>query len=209
MLGLHIFENEQIRFSQHWKSYWFYNVYGFFKSLQIPSDKIYVHLDSWSDGYNIGPSTQFFINGKQIGNVVYTDSTLENQKPCKRKYKYLDVGIGLERLHDTVSVKKAIKKDLLLWDHLRSLIIAINDGILPSTRGTGYNLRKLCQSLMQKFLKDNSLEAEQELTELASQELSNINSELQLLTGQQYSDKVKTLLEILTYEKRRLLINKQ
>lgn len=62
-----------------------------------------------------------------------------------------DSGVGVERLEKEVKPLAAIYS---IGDHTRALLIALNDGVLPSNTGGGYNLRVLLRrsmDFMQKY----------------------------------------------------------
>ena len=113
-----------------------------------------------------GPTTEIYINGIEIWNIVfneyyqYPDKTL---KPLKQKG--VDTGMGLERLAMVVQNKRTIfETDLfepliqaiphsdvenetravrIIADHIRGSVFLISDGVLPSNIGAGYILRRL------------------------------------------------------------------
>jgi alanyl-tRNA synthetase len=150
MLSLHCFESFTQKFQEDWKKEFFNVILTYLvKELQIPLRNIYVHADSWTDNVNNGSSLEFFINGIEIGNCVFTEDYL---KEGPRPLKFLDVGIGGERLYELVSNRKVPYFKNKDSDYLRSLIVAFHDKIYPSKIGLGYNIRKINEYFLKKNL---------------------------------------------------------
>ena len=98
MLGIQVFnkpnnyvffKEECVEFNYRWLT----------EELKISPDDITFVEDIWAGGGNCGPSMEYFINGMEIGNMVFMqyktfhDGTLE-----ELPIKIIDVGIGLERI---------------------------------------------------------------------------------------------------------------
>lgn len=110
-----------------------------------------------------GPSTEIYVNGIEIWNIVF------NQYYCQKDKKLMplktpgiDTGMGLERLATVLQEKDNIfetdlfhplilhlPEDLdlrvkrIIADHVRAISFLIADGITPSNKDRGYVLRKL------------------------------------------------------------------
>lgn len=65
----------------------------------IDLDEVTLTADCWAGGGNLGPCVEYFINGLEVGNMVFMefkcfgDGSLE-----KLPVQVIDVGIGLERI---------------------------------------------------------------------------------------------------------------
>jgi len=102
-----------------------------------------------------GPTTEIYINGVEIWNIVFN----EFYKTRDGKYKPLEVrgidtGMGLERLLVQVQKKNNIyetdlfnnektKEERIVADHVKTSLFMILDGVRPSNTGGGYVLRRL------------------------------------------------------------------
>jgi len=102
-----------------------------------------------------GPTTEIYINGVEIWNIVFN----EFYKTGDGKYKPLEVkgidtGMGLERLLVQVQKKKNVyetdlfdnektKEERIVTDHVKTSLFMISDGVMPSNTGGGYVLRRL------------------------------------------------------------------
>jgi len=149
MLSLACFETQKKRFKLTWRTDWLIEILLFFNQvLGIPLKNIYLHLDSWSDGVLSGLSVEIFINGIEIGNLVFTDSFVSKRE--KLANAFLDIGIGLERLHELISNKKNPYFLDFRLDHLRTFAYATKDGIYPSKLGVGYNIRKIIEAYFKR-----------------------------------------------------------
>lgn len=123
-----------------------------------------------------GPTTEIYINGVEIWNIVFN----QYYKNQNGEYKELDVmgidtGMGLERLLVQVEKKNNVyETDLfqkpinicslllcsygnneeavrIIVDHLKASMFIIGDGIIPGKDKASYVLRKLIQRIARKF----------------------------------------------------------
>jgi alanyl-tRNA synthetase len=82
------FDEEVIEFHLNWLT-----------DMEIDLDEVTLVEDVWSGGGNLGSSVEIFINGLEVGNMVFAkfkyfpDGSLE-----ELDVKVIDVGIGLERI---------------------------------------------------------------------------------------------------------------
>ncbi|KAH0570606.1 Alanyl-tRNA synthetase [Spironucleus salmonicida] len=225
MLGIQVFNKKDQRV------YWNedivrYNI-QWLEKLGINLDAVTFTADCWAGGGNLGPCVEYFINGLEVGNMVFMqfktfpDGTLE-----ELPVQVVDVGIGLERIpwlisgnvtsyitafptalqtftklisFDTARLNSAswkhfgprscllnvdecediaktwdsiasdsniektqfqseieIVRDIyIVLDHLRSLLVAIQDGALPSNVGGGCNLRNVFRRVLSILQKNN------------------------------------------------------
>jgi len=113
-----------------------------------------------------GPTTEIYINGVEIWNIVFNEYYHEKDGTLKNlKTPGIDTGMGLERLTVAAQgVKNVFETDLfspiiqyiketttsddergthIVADHMRSAIFMIVDGVEPSNSGRGYVLRRL------------------------------------------------------------------
>lgn len=113
-----------------------------------------------------GPTTEIYVNGIEIWNIVFNEFYQEKDKTLKPlEVKGVDTGMGLERLAMVVQeVPTVFETDLfepiiskinedheikdemgkrILADHVRASTFMIADGITPSNTDQGYILRRL------------------------------------------------------------------
>jgi len=115
-----------------------------------------------------GPTTEIYIKGIEIWNIVFNEyysekSEIRNQKSKLRKLETpgVDTGMGLERLVMMVQEKKNVfetdlfesiidsipgtneKAKRIIADHIKSSVFLISEGILPSNVERGYVLRRI------------------------------------------------------------------
>lgn len=114
-----------------------YNYKWLTEELEIDPDEITFIEDVWAGGGNLGPSVEYFINGLEIGNMVFMQyKTFPDGSREELPIKVIDTGIGLERIPwlingsatsymDTfrhafayLSQKLNIKMDNAIWDKL-------------------------------------------------------------------------------------------
>lgn len=108
-----------------------------------------------------GPTTEVYVNGVEIWNVVfnqYYQSKDGSLKPLD--IPGIDTGMGLERLAVTVQGKKNVyETDLfpthpherdgrIVADHTRTIAALITDGLEPSNKDRGYVLRRLIRRIV-------------------------------------------------------------
>ncbi len=113
-----------------------------------------------------GPSTEIFVNGVEIWNLVFNEFYCSKDKKLEPlKMKGVDTGMGLERLamvsqgksnvYETdlfiatmdkireLSPKDEEHSQRIIADHIRSAVFIISDGVFPSNTDKGYILRRL------------------------------------------------------------------
>jgi len=118
-----------------------------------------------------GPTTEIYVNGIEIWNVVFNEFYQDQDKNFKPlETKGVDTGMGLERLamvsqnvetvFDTDLFKALFdilpkdfddKKKRVLGDHSRAIANMINDGVRPNNKDAGYILRRLLRRLLAQF----------------------------------------------------------
>ncbi|MBI2035652.1 MAG: alanine--tRNA ligase [Candidatus Liptonbacteria bacterium] len=139
------------------------------KSLGVKSIKKFGRTDNfWGPTGNegpCGPTTEIYINGVEIWNIVFNEYYCKNGKLEKLKTPGVDTGMGLERLvmvsqeknnifetdllqpimHSIIEIQgdKPIGQIRLIVDHLRAAVFLISDGVLPGKEGRGYIPRRL------------------------------------------------------------------
>lgn len=133
MFSLHCFESLQKKFPENWKELFLDIFVNFFLHLGVPLEKIYLNKDVWTDSVNSGECVEIFINGMEIGNMVY----ITEKKGKARELKLLDVGLGGQRIHKLLTGHNSYTENIVK-DHLRSLIIAFKDKLYPCKTGPGY-----------------------------------------------------------------------
>ena len=105
----------------------------------------------------------------EIWNLVFMEFQKKNNNLFKLPGKYVDTGMGLERISAVLSnkinnydtdlfgyifdkisyeTKTKLNKDLIIFyriisDHIKSIIFMMSEGILPSNEGKGYVLRRI------------------------------------------------------------------
>lgn len=102
-----------------------------------------------------GPTTEIYVNGIEIWNLVFNEFYQEKDKTLKPlEIKGIDTGMGLERLAMvTQNVPTVFDTDLfnyeetkeqrVLADHIKAAAFLISDGVRPSNKEQGYILRRL------------------------------------------------------------------
>ncbi len=115
-----------------------------------------------------GPTTEIYINGVEIWNLVFNEYYAHSNGKLERvKIPGVDTGMGLERLTMVVRNVKTIfdtnlfrpflnalpeevseKNRRIIVDHLRSIAFLISDGVRPSNKESGYILRRLMRRLL-------------------------------------------------------------
>ena len=69
------------------------------EELEIDPDEITFIEDVWAGGGNLGPSVEYFVNGLELGNMVFMQyKTFPDGSREELPIKVIDVGIGLERV---------------------------------------------------------------------------------------------------------------
>lgn len=116
-----------------------------------------------------GPTTEIYINGIEIWNIVFNEYYCKNGVFEKLKTPGVDTGMGLERLAMVLQKKKNIfETDLfepfqiylisgnvyhgnfgrIISDHLRGSVFLLADGVRPSNKESGYVIRKLLRRII-------------------------------------------------------------
>ena len=196
MLGLHCFQNTEVRFPLDWKETWVNCILGYFiEGLKLDPSCIYLHADSWNDGKRGGPSVEFFLDGTQMGNCVFTERDLLLNRDLPQRY--LDVGLGLQRIHQFLTRERSVYFEDLKYDHLRSLVVGLKDNLFPSKIGVGYNLRKLCETVLKEYLTEGDMSG-------MKSDLERVHSDLESLLNQGFSERELDLsVEIIDKELKR------
>jgi alanyl-tRNA synthetase len=104
-------------------------------SLQIPSQKITFVEDVWAGGGCMGPSMEYFVDGLEVGNMVFMQYSVDPKTGARKELplKVVDVGIGLERVawlksglpsSYLISFQKGIKKmaSICRFDLFRDIV---------------------------------------------------------------------------------------
>lgn len=146
------------------------------KKLEMPQEKIkfFGREDNfWGPTGNegpCGPTTEIYVNGIEIWNIVFNEYYFNGEKYEKLKEQGIDTGMGLERLAMAVRNTPTIfetdlfapivanlkineefdneKNIRIIADHLRGAVFLISDGLVPSNVGAGYVLRRLLRRIM-------------------------------------------------------------
>lgn len=98
MLGIQVFNkpdaykfwnHECVEFNHRWLT----------EELGINPDEITFIEDVWAGGGNLGPSIEYFVNGLELGNMVFMQfKTFPDGRREPLQVQVIDVGIGLERV---------------------------------------------------------------------------------------------------------------
>ena len=118
-----------------------------------------------------GPTTEIYVNGVEIWNMVFNEYYCSGGKLEKLKTPGVDTGMGLERLAMIAQNKKNIfETDLfadlgelpaivddkikrIMLDHCRAVVFLVSDGVRPSNKDRGYILRRLIRRAVAHFHK--------------------------------------------------------
>src|SRR3989338_4672287 len=150
--------------------------YDIWKNLGIPEEKIkkFGMADNFwgptGSGGPCGPTTEIYVNGIEIWNIVFNEFYQEKDKTLKPlEIKGVDTGMGLERLAMVVQkVPTVFETDLfvdllklipekaqfnerekrIVVDHARAIAFLISDGVKSSNKNQGYILRRLIRRVM-------------------------------------------------------------
>jgi alanyl-tRNA synthetase len=83
------FKEECVEFNYRWLT----------EELEIEPDEITFIEDVWAGGGNLGPSIEYFVNGLEVGNMVFMQyKTFHDGSREELPIKIIDTGIGLERI---------------------------------------------------------------------------------------------------------------
>jgi len=97
MLGIQVFNKKDNK--KYWKDGIIEYNLQWLEKLGIDLNEVTLTADCWAGGGNLGPCVEYFINGLEVGNMVFMefkcfgDGTIE-----KLPVQVIDVGIGLERI---------------------------------------------------------------------------------------------------------------
>ncbi len=95
MVGQHAFNKEK---TTVWKDEAVRQIFEYMtKEVGIPEDKIVFHEDVWMGGGNFGPSLEYFVEGLELGNIVFMQYEFSGGGYKELPIKVLDHGIGLSR----------------------------------------------------------------------------------------------------------------
>ena len=147
--------------------------YSVWKKLGLPDEKIKtgdIDDNFWGptgDEGPCGPTTEVYVNGVEIWNIVFNEYYCNKDKSLTKLEKPgIDTGMGLERLAMVVQGKKNIfETDLfsqltnflpgalhqrikrIITDHARSVVFLLSDGVRPTNKEAGYILRRLLRRI--------------------------------------------------------------
>jgi len=144
MLGIQVFnypdkytffKEECVEFNYRWLT----------EELGVDPEEITFVEDVWAGGGNCGPSMEYFINGLEVGNMVFMQfKTFHDGTREELPIKIIDVGIGLERIpwlingtatsymdvfrnaFEWLTKKLDVKVDTTLWDKFGPLSCRLN-----------------------------------------------------------------------------------
>ncbi|MCY3853847.1 MAG: alanine--tRNA ligase [Thaumarchaeota archaeon] len=204
------------------------------EKFKISKDEIVFVEDAWEGGGTFGASLEYFVNGLELGNAVFTQFQGTLTKYKKLSQMVIDMGAGLERMswitigsptaydccfgnitkkmiqkigidvstdilnkyfkeliknekrQDITTRKNRVAKlinisnsDLkniaslelmyLILDHIRTLIFAFTDGMIPSNMGGGYNLRIIIRKMLVAI---NKLKVKIDINEIIDEEIN-------------------------------------
>jgi alanyl-tRNA synthetase len=142
MLGQHIFETDNYKFTSNWERNAFLELYNFVSSYFKDDKLITIHESTWSDQIAQGDSLEIFINGIECFNQVYTTRNYLTKQILK--YRFLDMGAGLERFFAIVNkIEIYSNSDVILKDHMSTVIKMYSSGIFLAKKGVGHTMKKL------------------------------------------------------------------
>jgi alanyl-tRNA synthetase len=98
MLGIQVFNlpDKFIFFKEECVDF---NLRWLIEELHIAPDDITLVEDVWAGGGNLGPSVEYFVDGLELGNMVFMQyKTFPDGSREELPVKIIDVGIGLERI---------------------------------------------------------------------------------------------------------------
>jgi alanyl-tRNA synthetase len=103
MLGIQAFNNKNLPMPDG-KEFWMdecllANYKWLTQELCIPAEEITFIEDVWAGGGNLGPSIEYFVQGLEVGNMVFMQfKTFPDGRREELDVRVIDVGIGLERI---------------------------------------------------------------------------------------------------------------
>jgi len=175
--------------------------------------------DVWLGEGAFGYSLEYFVGGLELGNAVFTEFVGSIQDYEVMKEKIIDMGAGLERFawlsqgtetaynavypqiekfKKQAKSKEALQAIYAIFDHVRTLLLAINDNALPSNVGGGYNLRVILRRCW-NFIDQHKLEID--LIDLAKAHASALNKTE--ILHQDLTKSIPQFEKILNIEKQR------
>ena len=98
MLGIQVFNmpDKYVFFKEECVEF---NLRWLIEELEIDPNDITLIEDVWAGGGNLGPSVEYFVNGLEVGNMVFMQyKTFPDGTREELPVKVIDVGIGLERI---------------------------------------------------------------------------------------------------------------
>lgn len=149
--------------------------------LEVREDGADVFWGPTGDSGPCGPTTEIYCknaNGDdvEVWNIVFNEyfcdgsrEKLDTGEATLKKLDTLgiDTGMGFERLLATVQNKKSVyetdlfnnektREERIPADHIKASMFMINDGIIPSSNGRGYVLRRLLRRAILRIYKSDS-----------------------------------------------------
>jgi len=145
------------------------------KKIGVPENKIKKEgIDNFwgptGDEGPCGPTTEIYVNGIEVWNIVFNEFFCDKNKNLKKLDSAgVDTGMGLERLAAVVQkVPTIFETDLfgpimklfpdfvndktkrVIADHAKASAFLISDGVIPSNKEQGYILRRLLRRIAVK-----------------------------------------------------------
>ena len=74
------------------------NLHWLIHELGISATRITLVEDIWAGGGNLGPSVEYFVDGLELGNMVFMQYKVVGDALVELDRRVIDVGIGLERI---------------------------------------------------------------------------------------------------------------
>jgi len=226
------------------------------EKFRINKNEIVFVEDVWEGGGSFGASLEYFVNGLELGNAVFTEFQGKLTEYTKLKQMVVDMGAGLERMawistgsptaydccfgditkniiyklgidvpanilnryfkainktekyNDILECKKMIINSIcastrnlndiltlesvyLILDHIRTLIFAVKDGMIPSNVGGGYNLRIITRRIITTI---NKLKTKIDINEIIEAEINYLKNAYPEIANAERD--VKTILDV-------------
>ncbi|MEK7664255.1 MAG: alanine--tRNA ligase-related protein [Patescibacteria group bacterium] len=163
-----------------------------------------------------GPTTEIYVNGIEIWNIVFNEFFCDkNKKLEKLPTPGVDTGMGLERLamviqkvltvFETDLFSSLLIEDLknadkrtgrIILDHIKASVFLISDGVIPSNKDQGYVLRRLLRRAMtyakiSKFSKEGPVELINKIIDLYKDQYSELESNRKKIVDVIYDERKK------------------